>query len=177
MKDLLKRFLKWWEYKRLERALNKELRYYDVMDRWFSHRQTQVESEQDYNYTEALRIIKRSINKAVKNKSKEEYHKVLSQLDELIGLGREETPHQKAMRKILENIYVAKGADIKTSKDKKKMIDNRISHYKELQTYKEGRTLLKQARVARKEGRTEDSKDLEEQWRKKYGPKGPRNIR
>ena len=172
--------------KKLERELDKELQYFGTgpgvsfnFNDIFNSVDPiyQFQNENDRLYAEGLASLKRKVNSMVKTGSKEEYHEVLSEINNLVALAREETPHQKAMRNILKNMYIRRGADIKSKKDKKDMIEERIGHYEELQDYKVERELRKNIRRAHKDGDLELAKQLEEEWKTKYGDKKSQEFR
>lgn len=87
---------------------------------------------------------------------------------DLLSLGRRETQQQMKHRKYVESAYHYKNSDIKSDKDKEKMIDKRIRDYNTLHKHKESRNLQRKIRVAHLSGDIKKAKELEAEWRKKF---------
>lgn len=127
------------------------------------------QNETERKYLEGIYNLKRSINSKVKSKSKDEYHKVLSNAKELISLGTVETKNQKLIRETLTSICALPEIS------KKEIINKRIEHYKEFHKYKEQRDLIKRIKQAKKQGDEKLALELEKEWRDNYGE--IRNLR
>ncbi len=123
-------------------------------------------------YREGVGKIKHKINTLVKVKTKDEYHRVLSEIEDLIDLARETDPKKIQLMQILRGeVVFTGGKDIKTSLDKAKMIDRRIGHFKELSTHIESRNMIRAIRKAEREGNKEEALKLQKEWQEKYGYK------
>ena len=154
--------LMWWKTARLKKDLDNELR---IFSKGSLHEIYQDDTQR--KYFEGLSKVKKTIN--AKATTKEEYEKALGSIKELLSLARDETPSQRALRKILKSSLTRSGKDIKTDKDKRNMIQERIGHYEELRKYNEERAIIKEIKQTRKEGNETLATELEDKWRIKYG--------
>lgn len=122
--------------------------------------------------TQGVTKAKKTVNALVASKSKEEYHKVLSELNDMIDLSDyDENDHsRRQFGNVIREISVKKGnQDIVTPQDKLNMINQRIEDYKELHAHQAKRNLMRQLRKARQENNQELTKQLETELREKYG--------
>lgn len=121
--------------------------------------------------SEGTVLMKQNINKLVASKSKEEYHKVLSEIDELIQFGKgDDKSAQGHFAAVARQMYVKKGGqDIVTATDRAKMIDQRIQDMYELQQQRARQGMWRQIRKLRTEGKINEAEQLQEEWMKKYG--------
>lgn len=148
-----------WKNYRLQKLLEEELTpSFSSSDVYGVH-----QNDTQRKYLEGLANLKRSINSKVKSRNKDEYHRVLSDVKELVALGRVETKTQRMIRETLTSI--CKLPEV----NRKEMINQRIEHYEELHKYKEQRELIKKAKQARKEGDIELAEQLETKWREQNG--------
>lgn len=145
-----------------DKEVESEISYY------MPARHNVVMNQQQRQMQEGLAQLKSAINKAVVGRTADEYDKVLGNIDDLMSLAQDESQEQKVLRKIKQNMYVFKGKDIKTRKDKKKMVETRINHYHELHGHIERRNLMRQIRAANNAGDTELAQKLEEEFHGRY---------
>jgi len=135
-----------------------------------------VITAQQFAYKEGLRNMKKHVNSLVKAETKEEYQKVLSQIDNLIKHAKSDSKEKEKLTEALYKAWVFTGGrDIKSSKERAKMIEKRIDDYKELQEHKLKRKLMKEIRVAEREGNEELVNQLQKEWKEKYGQNSRRN--
>jgi len=126
--------------------------------------------------TEGVILIKNKINKLVVSKSKEEYNKVLSEIEDMVSHADYERNSDKAkFAHILRQIYVKKGTDIVTMTDRAKMIDQRIQDMGELHSHIIKRNMLRAIRSARTEGNLNEANKLEQEFLKIYGRSNTRH--
>lgn len=122
--------------------------------------------------SEGVTKAKKKVNELVTSRSKDEYHRVLSELNNMIDLS-EYDDNDEARRNfgnIIREISVKKGnQDIVTPQDKINMIHQRIEDYKELHAHMEKRKLFRELRRARQENNKELADQLELQIKEKYG--------
>lgn len=121
--------------------------------------------------SEGTVLMKQNINKLVASKDKNEYHKVLSEIDELIQFAQgDDKSVQGHFAAIARQMYVKKGSqDIVTATDRAKMIDQRIQDMYELQEQRARQGMWRQIRKLRTEGKLIEADKLQEEWMKKYG--------
>ena len=117
--------------------------------------------------------IKAKVATLVTSNSKEEYERVLSEIEDLMNLADWEigaNTQQGQFAELLKNIYVKHGnRDIVTNTDKAKMIEGRIQDMHELWADKEKRKLLRDIRKAGQEGDNHLLNKLQTELRTKYG--------
>lgn len=122
--------------------------------------------------TQGVTKAKKTVNALVASKSKEEYHRVLSELNNMIDLSDydDNDVSRRQFGNVIREISVKKGnQDIVTPQDKLNMIHQRIEDYKELHAHQAKRNLMRQLRKARQENNQELAKQLETELREKYG--------
>lgn len=122
--------------------------------------------------TQGVTKAKQTVNALVTSRSKSEYHRVLSELENMIDLS--DYGNNDAARRqfgnVIREISVKKGnQDIVTPQDKLNMIHQRIDDYKELHAHQAKRNLLRQLRKAKQENNEELVKQLETELQVKYG--------
>lgn len=115
--------------------------------------------------------VKRTVNSLIGKREAQEYHKVLSTIDNMVDLAQHEEGSGKSeLAKITREIAVKKGnVDIATPQEKLSMINKRIDDYKELHAHQAKRNLLRQLRKARAENNQELVKQLEQELQDKHG--------
>ena len=130
----------------------------------------QIVRESNKTY-EGVSKVKKKVNELINSRSSEEYHKALSELEDLTKLStHEENSSQARFSKLLRSTYdLAKNRDIITHTDKAKMIDKRIQDMRELWDDKNKRQLLRGIRQARIEGNTQLADKLQTEFNNKYG--------
>ena len=122
--------------------------------------------------TQGVTKAKKTVNALVASKSKEEYHRVLSELNNMIDLSDydDNDVSRRQFGNVIREISVKKGnQDIVTPQDKLNMIHQRIEDYKQLHAHQAKRNLMRQLRKARQENNQELAKQLETELREKYG--------
>lgn len=127
--------------------------------------------------SEGVTTVKHKINELVLSKSAEEYHQVLSQIQDMVSLAEREYDSPKAkLADILYEIGVKKGnQDIVTVGDKVKMVDQRIQDMYELHNHINKRKLLREIRAANKSANKELAQKLEQEFKEKYGRSNTRS--
>lgn len=119
--------------------------------------------------------MKLKVNSLVRSKNKEEYHKTLSQIENLIDFSkRDPNSAEGKFAEILKQTIVRKNKlgheqDVITATDRAKMIDKKIQQVYELQEHVVKRNMLRQIRKLRTEGKLEEADKLFKEWADKYG--------
>lgn len=117
--------------------------------------------------------VKGKVNKLVSAKSKEEYHRVLNEIENMVLLASDpadEDPARAQFANVIRQMAVKKGnRDIVTPQDKLNMIHQRIEDYNELHAHINKRTLMRQLRKAKQNNDLEEVKRLELEFQEKYG--------
>lgn len=114
-----------------------------------------------YAYAQGIGQIKKKINQSAVAGG---HHQLLSAIgDNVLHLAEGEDESSKHTAKTLREVFV-----YSQEKPKEDMINNRIDHYYQLQTYNEERQLIKAIKVARKEGDNDRAQQLEADWNRKY---------
>jgi pyruvate/2-oxoglutarate/acetoin dehydrogenase E1 component len=116
-------------------------------------------------------IIKQKVNSLVNSKSREEYHEILCEIEDLTTLShRNNTSEVAKFSKMLRDTYVKKGnKDITTHTEMAKMIDQRIEDIKELWEHQAKRQLLRDIRKAGAASDTQLLNKLQLEYKSKYG--------
>lgn len=118
---------------------------------------------------EGVKQVKSKINDLLQTKNAEDYHNVLSQIENMVSLAERKADDPKAqLAKVLRQMYVKKGTkDINSDLDKAKMIDKKIKDTYELHDHIQQRQILRQIRKAKQEGDTQLAAKLEKEWANK----------
>jgi hypothetical protein len=126
---------------------------------------------------EGVSTIKKKVNELVNSRTKEEYHKVLCQIEDLTSLSYFDPSSEKAKFKtLIRDMYVKKrDKDIITNTDLAKAINQRIADHKEMWQHQEKRNLIRSIRKAAEIGDKELVKKLETEFRIKYGRSNTRS--
>lgn len=126
---------------------------------------------------EGVVLMKNKVNSLLVSKSKEEYKKVLEEINDLVSYAEEKYDSPKAeFARILQNIYVKKGTkDINTHTEMAKMIDKRIQDTKEMWDHQAKRQLLRDIRKAGEAGDLELVSKLQTEFKLKYGRSNTRS--
>lgn len=123
--------------------------------------------------SEGVVRVKSKVNQLITAKTKEEYHKVLSEVENMIllaGQEKYESPDKLRFANIVREMAVKKGnKDVVTPQDKLNMIYQRIEDYKELHQHQAKRNLMRQLRRARQEKNVELVTQLEAELKGRYG--------
>lgn len=129
-----------------------------------------VRNAQMIAYTRGMKNLKSKINDLAFTKDKEEYNKVLQEVQNLVALAEETDPSKIKRSELLKNMYVYKGGkDIRNDTEKAKMIQQRIRDFKQLQNHKASRQILREIRQLKKNGKDKEAKELEKEWSTKHG--------
>jgi ribosomal protein L17 len=119
---------------------------------------------------EGVKEVKHKVHALVQSRTKEEYEKTLSEIQDMVTLAeRDANAPQSQVTSFLKSNMDFSNSDIKSTTDRAKMVEKRINDMYELQEDKLKRTALRQIRQANKEGNTELANKLQEEWMKKYG--------
>jgi len=167
MKKLFKIFVSWWliyklwrRNKKFERELKREVDSVNLDSIGIY----QVDEQQKIQ--EGIVNLKESINGITNDRTAEGYDKVLSKIDNMIDFAQGKTTNgEQLLASLRKKILVFKEKDVRNKKDKVKMVDTRIKHYKELHKHKELRDLRRQIRQAYNKGDTDKAQQLEEKWK------------
>lgn len=148
-----------------------ELRNNDNDVRYLTPKEMAQIVRESQKIAEGTVLMKNNINKLVKSRNKEEYHKVLSETEELIKFAEgDNNSIQSKFATIARQMYVKKGSkDIITATDRARMIDQRINDMYELQAQRARQTMWRQIRKLRTEGKMDEANQLQEEWMRKYG--------
>ena len=167
MKKIFKIFISWWliyklwrRNKKFEKELKREVDSVNLD----SVGVYQVDEEQKIQ--EGIYNLKESINAVVKDRTSESYDKVLSRINNMVDFAKGKTTNgEQLLANLRKKILVFKEKDVRSKKDKIKMVDTRIKHYKELHKHKKLRDLRRQIRQAHNKGDTNTAQQLEEEWK------------
>jgi len=120
---------------------------------------------------EGVTAVKGKVNELVSEKTATEYHRVLSSVDNMVELAKNEKDDGRSMMaQVVHEIAVKKGnRDIVTPQDKLNMIHQRIEDYKELHAHIEKRNLYRALRKAANEGDKAKVAELQKTIQEKYG--------
>ena len=158
----------WWEFRKLNKLLDGELKDALNVDPISKERLTYVQDDTQKKYQEGVLELKRKVNTAVKSRTADEYDKVLKDM-EMLGLARDETKFEKQWRRMRELNETRHKKDIKTKKDENDYIDIRIQHWENKKQFDEEKVLRREIRKLERAGKTEAAKELFEIWKDKYG--------
>lgn len=119
---------------------------------------------------EGVKEVKSKIHTLVQSRTKEEYEKTLSEINDMVALAeRGANAPQSQVTNFLKSNMDFSNSDIKTTTDRAKMVEKRISDMYELQEDRLKRVALRAIRTANKQGNTELANKLQEEWMNKYG--------
>lgn len=129
-----------------------------------------IREQSKMSIAEGVKLVKIEVNKLVNCKTKEEYDRVLLNIENLIDLANNNDERAMKLKEALYKICVKKGGrDITSAKQMREVIKQRIQDYKELQEHTLKRQLLRKLRKADKEGNTELLTELKKEWTERYG--------
>ncbi len=115
---------------------------------------------------EGVKEVKGKVNKLVESRTKDEYDKVLREIEDMVSLAERDTNDPKAQfTTFLRSKMDLTPTDIKNVTDRAKMVDRRIKDMKELQEHKVKRDKLRLARKFRKEGKLEEAAEVEKEFK------------
>lgn len=120
---------------------------------------------------DGVNVVKGKVNQLVTERNASEYHRVLSNVDNMIDLSKNDKEDgRNAMAQVVHEIAVKKGnRDIVTPQDKLNMINQRIDDMKELHAHIEKRNLFRAHRKAVLENKAEEAEQLLKTIQEKYG--------
>ncbi len=119
---------------------------------------------------EGVKEVKSKVHTLVQSRTKEEYEKTLSEINDMVLLAeRPKDGPQSEVTNFLKSNMDFSNSDIKNTTDRAKMIEKRIGDTYELQEDKLKRAALRAIRTANKQGNTELASKLQEEWMNKYG--------
>lgn len=121
---------------------------------------------------EGVKEVKHKVNTLISSRTKEEYDKVLKEIDDMVTLAERQANDPKAQfATFLKSNMDFSNSDIKNTTDRAKMVDKRIKDMYELQADKVKRQKLRDIRQAQKEGNIELVKILKQEFEENYGPR------
>lgn len=119
---------------------------------------------------EGVKEVKSKVHTLVQSRTKEEYEKTLSEINDIVLLAeRAENAPQSQVTNFLKSNMDFSNSDIKSTTDRAKMVEKRIGDMYELQEDRLKRAALRAIRTANKQGNTELASKLQEEWMNKYG--------
>lgn len=121
---------------------------------------------------EGTLAIKKKVNALVNSTTKEEYDRVLSEIEDLVSLSEYDDKDSSRHKYVqfLKNVGdTKKVVDVENALDRAKMIDKKIDAIYELQEYNLKRQMAKDIKRLVSEGKTEEANKLKEEFKKKYG--------
>ena len=143
----------------------------DKLPRYLSPKELATIVKEHSMLYEGVAQVKRKVNSLITTRTSSEYNRVLSSVDNLVDLAKNEKDDGKAvLAAITHEIAVKKGnRDIVTPQDKLNMINQRIEDYKELHAHIEKRNLYRALRKAATAGDKEKVAELQKTIQEKYG--------
>jgi phosphoribosylanthranilate isomerase len=143
--------------------------------RYLSPKQAHQIIRQAQHCAHGVERVKEKVNALVKTRNKDEYHRVLTEMQNLVSLAERESDPEKA--KLMEMLQKAFGkvVDVETATDRAKMIDQRINDMHDLHSHIKKRNLMREIRKLRGEGKAKEADKLEKEWLEKYGRSGSRH--
>lgn len=152
-------FLLW-----LDRRSDKSLKYLTPKE------MSQIVKESSKLY-EGVQVVKSKVNQLVNSRTKEEYHKILCEIEDLTKLTYNENNSERAKFSLmLREAYVKKrDKDVVSHTDMAKMIDQRIQDHSEMWYANEKRSLMRNIRQANQSGDKELAEKLVVEYNNKYG--------
>ena len=119
---------------------------------------------------EGVKEVKQKVNTLISSKTKDEYDKILKEIDDMVTLAEREANDPKAQfATFLKSNMDFSNSDIKTTTDRAKMVDKRIKDMYELQDDKLKRQLLRDIRKANEAGDQNKVVQLQTEFNTKYG--------
>lgn len=190
MLKVLNRFVTWIKLWFLTRAINKEIEDsfsstgannvvgggvlgldgFEVSDEQLQI----VQDQKQYKYVQGMTYLKEAINKQIRGNDPE---KVLSGYkgeknfylgNDLLALATRENDSERKLRKVRTSIVAGNVADVKSAKDKDRMIESRIRDMYGVQESKIQKKLMKEIRQAKNNNDFVRAKVLEEEFNDKY---------
>jgi hypothetical protein len=119
---------------------------------------------------EGVKEMKSKVNTLIQSKNKDEYDRVLKEIEDMVTLAEREANDPKSQFvHFLKSGMDLSNSDIKSVTDRAKMVDKRINHMYELQSDKVKRQLLRDIRKAEQDGNEELVVKLKTEFKDKYG--------
>lgn len=149
--------------------------YFRLLLLWDKHVNTQEElldlttqpiviEAQKALYEKGIKKLKHKMKELTEARTKEEQENILSDIDDILSLSRNESENSVKRQQVLKAMHVRKGTDLKTDLDKAKMMQDRIEDMHKYRKAVEFRNLTRELRKARQANNIELSKELEEKW-------------
>lgn len=119
---------------------------------------------------DGVKEIKDKVNSLIATKTKEEYNKILKEIDNIISLAERQAndPKSQFVNFLKSNVDFS-NKDIKNTTDRAKMVNKRINDMYELQEDKLKRQLIREIRKANQEGDKIKLSQLQMEFKEKYG--------
>lgn len=148
----------------LDRKSNQSVKYLSPKE------MAQIVKESSKLY-EGVQVVKKKVNELVSSRTKEEYHKILCEIEDLTKLAHNDSDlERQKFSRMLRDVYVKKNdRDIVSHTDMAKMIDQRIQDHSEMWYANQKRHLLREIRQANKCGDMELAEKLVSEYKSKYG--------
>lgn len=151
-------------------------RHLDKPTRYLTPKEMATIVKESSKINDGVLLIKNKVNSLVHTRSKEEYHRVLSEIVDLTDLAEQQNPEVARFNNMLRQFYVKKGSkDINNHTELAKAIEQRIQDTKELWEHQEKRNLLRNIRKASISGDDQALKKLQEEFNNKYGKSNRRS--
>lgn len=146
----------------------------DKLPRFMSPKEMATIIKEHSLLADGVNVVKGKVNTLVTERTSNEYHRVLSKVDDMIDLSKNEANDgRNAMAQVVREIAVKKGnRDIVTPQDKLNMINQRIDDYKELHAHIEKRNLFRAHRKAVQANNPELAAELLKTIQERYGKRG-----
>lgn len=125
---------------------------------------------ESHKISEGIKQVKNKVNALTQTRTKDEYNKVLGELEDLMQLAEyDKNSDRAAFIALLKSMDNGKIVDVETNTEKAKMIERRINDHKELWAHKEKRDLIRKIRQAKSSGDINLVKKLGKEFEEKYG--------
>lgn len=119
---------------------------------------------------EGVKEVKHKVNTLISSRTKDEYDKVLKEIDDMVTLAERDANHPTAQfNEFLKSKMDFSNSDIKNTTDRAKMVSKRINDMYELQDDKVKRQLLREIRKATQSGDQDKVAQLQMEFNNKYG--------
>ena len=162
--NLIEKIKLWWMFKELDigQADVQDSFIFGISQDLDSNTILIVEDEQQRKYKEALNTIKTSVLKEASQ---------YNSLEEYLAANPDLTRHaneNNQVKDIIRNSWDLRNKDCENDEDLLNIINKRIEHFYELQKYNEKRLLIKQIKLAKKQGDMLEYNNLMKEWKNKY---------
>ena len=169
MIKLLRKLLDWWEWKILERTINKEIDS-NINRKFHKDQHTTIIQDEDIQqkYNNGMTLLKQRVKDLAKDCTLEE---LLDKLkgEDLLDFAKDEDEYKKQHSEDKALFFVHKHSDNKSEQEITERIASRIADYYKLHLKIVERELLREARRAYQSGNFILHETLTKQWKEKYG--------